>query len=254
MPVTIKTEDQISLMRESGQILAKVHQELHAVLHPGMSTLEIDQLGENLIRQMGGIPNCKNYEGFPGSLCISINDEVVHGIPRSDRFVEEGDIVTFDTGLIYKGWHSDAARTWGVGEISPEKQKLIDVTKQSFFEGIKKAKAGNRLHEISRAIDEYVTPFGYGIVHELTGHGIGQSLHEEPTVPNYRQIRRGIKLQKGMTICVEPMITMGKRQVGWLDDEWTVVTVDGLPAAHYENTIVITDGEPEILTMLKDED
>ncbi|MBQ1458968.1 type I methionyl aminopeptidase [Butyrivibrio fibrisolvens] len=254
MQIYIKTPDQIDLMRQSGHLLAQVHAELHQALRPGMSTLEIDTLGEELIRKMGGIPNCKNYEGFPASICISVNEEVVHGIPSADRILQEGDIVTFDTGLIYKGWHSDAARTWGVGEISPEKRKLIEVTKQSFFEGIAKARAGNRLYEISKAIDQYVTQYGYGIVHELTGHGIGQSLHEEPNVPNYRQIRRGIKLQKGMTICVEPMITMGKRHVGWLDDDWTVVTVDGSPAAHYENTIVITDDEPEILTMLEGEE
>jgi len=250
MSVIIKTDDQISLMRESGKKLARVHEELHEAVRPGISTYELDKICEDLIVKLGGIPNCKNYEGFPAATCISVNEEVVHGIPNKNKILQEGDIVTFDTGLIYKGWHSDAARTWGVGKISDEKQKLIDITRQSFFEGIKKAKAGNRLFEISKAIDKFVTPYGYGIVHELTGHGIGQSLHEDPLVPNYRQIRRGMKLQKGMTICVEPMITMGKRHVGWLEDDWTVVTVDGLPAAHYENTIVITDDEPEILTIL----
>lgn len=250
MSVTIKTEDEINLMRQSGHILFKVHEELKKAVRPGISTKELDQIGEDAIRSLGGIPNCKNYEGFPAAICISVNDEVVHGIPREDRILQEGDIVTFDTGLIYKGYHSDAARTWGVGQISEEAQKLIDATQQSFFEGIKMAKAGNRLHDISKAIDNYITPLGYGIVRELTGHGIGTHLHEDPIVPNYKQLRRGIKLQKGMTICVEPMITMGKRQVGWLDDDWTVVTIDGSLAAHYENTIAITDGEPEILTMI----
>ncbi len=249
MPVTIKTDSEIDLMRQSGHLLSKVHEELHNALRPGISTLELDEIGEKTIRALGGIPNCKNYEGFPASICISVNDEVVHGIPRADRILQEGDIVTFDTGLIYKGYHSDAARTWGVGKISDEAQKLIDVTRESFFEGIKMAKAGNRLFEISKAIDNYVTPHGYGIVRELTGHGIGKSLHEDPMVPNFKQLRRGIKLEKGMTICVEPMITMGSRKVGWLDDDWTVVTLDGSLAAHYENTIAITDGEPEILTM-----
>ncbi|WP_026508421.1 type I methionyl aminopeptidase [Butyrivibrio sp. MC2013] len=253
MSVIIKSKDQIASMRESGQLLAKLHQELHAAIRPGISTLEIDELGEKLIEQMGAVPNCKGYEGFPACVCISVNEEVVHGIPSKDKILQEGDIVTFDTGLIYKGWHSDAARTWGVGEISPEKARLIEVTRQSFFEGIKKARAGNHLYDISLEVDKYVTGFGYGIVHELTGHGIGQSIHEEPNVPNYRQIRRGMKLREGMTICVEPMITMGNRRVDWLDDGWTVVTVDGLPAAHYENTIAITDGEPEILTMLDGE-
>ncbi len=250
MNITIKTDEEIDLMRQSGHLLAKVHEELHSALRPGISTLELDQIGEETIRALGGIPNCKNYEGFPASVCISVNDEVVHGIPSADRILKEGDIVTFDTGLIYKGYHSDAARTWGVGKISDEAQKLIDVTRQSFFEGIKKAYAGHRLYEISRAIDDFITPYGYGIVRELTGHGIGKSLHEDPNVPNFKQWRRGVKLKKGMTICVEPMITMGERYVGWLDDEWTVVTVDGSLAAHYENTIAITDGEPEILTIV----
>ncbi len=250
MSVTIKTEDEISLMRQSGHLLFKVHEELKKSVRPGISTKELDQIGEDAIRSLGGIPNCKNYEGFPAAVCISVNEEVVHGIPREDKILREGDIVTFDTGLIYKGYHSDAARTWGVGNISSEAQQLIDVTRQSFFEGIKMARDGNRLHDISKAIDEYVSSYGYGIVHELTGHGIGTHLHEDPIVPNFKQLRRGIKLQKGMTICVEPMITMGKRQVGWLDDDWTVVTIDGSYAAHYENTIAITDGEPEILTII----
>ena len=250
MAITIKTDEELALMRQSGHLLAKVHDELHDAVRPGISTLELDQIGEKTIRALGGIPNCKNYEGFPASVCISVNDEVVHGIPSADRILQEGDIVTFDTGLIYKGYHSDAARTWGVGKISDEAQKLIDVTRESFFEGIKNARAGHRLHEISNAIDAYIKPHGYGIVRELTGHGIGTSLHEEPNVPNFRQWRRGVKLQKGMTICVEPMITMGQRYVGWLDDDWTVVTVDGSIAAHYENTIAITDGEPEILTII----
>ena len=250
MAIVIKTDSEIDLMRQSGHLLAKVHDELHAALRPGISTLELDQIGEKTIRALGGIPNCKNYEGFPASVCISVNDEVVHGIPSADRILQEGDIVSFDTGLIYKGYHSDAARTWGVGTISEDAQKLIDVTRESFFEGIKKAKAGNRLHEISKAIDDYIRPHGYGIVRELTGHGIGTHLHEDPMVPNFRQLRRGIKLKKGMTICVEPMITMGDRRIGWLDDDWTVVTLDGSLAAHYENTIAITDGEPEILTII----
>ena len=250
MSVIIKTDDQIELMRQSGHLLAKVHEELHQAIHPGMSTMEIDTIGEKLIRQMGGIPNFKNYEGYPASICVSVNDEVVHGIPHPDHILQEGDIVSLDAGLIYKGWHSDAARTWGVGQISEEAQKLIDVTKQSFFEGIKMARAGNRLFDISKAIDAYVTPYGYGIVRELTGHGIGQHLHEDPMIPNYQQHRRGIRLEKGMALAVEPMINAGSREVAWMDDDWTVVTYDGCISAHYENTIVITDNEPEILTLL----
>ena len=250
MAISIKTDKEIDLMRQSGHLLAKVHEELHAALRPGISTLELDEIGERTIRALGGIPNCKDYEGFPASVCISVNNEVVHGIPSSERILQEGDIVSLDTGLIYKGFHSDAARTWGVGKISDEAQKLIDVTRESFFEGIKKAKAGNRLYDISAAIDKFIRPYGYGIVRELTGHGIGTSLHEDPIVPNFRKLTRGPKLQKGMTICVEPMITMGDRKVGWLEDDWTVATLDGSLAAHYENTIAITDGEPEILTVI----
>ncbi|WP_026496978.1 type I methionyl aminopeptidase [Butyrivibrio sp. WCD3002] len=251
MPVTIKSQEELNLMRESGHLLAQVHEELHEALRPGISTLELDVIGEEAIRRLGGIPNCKDYEGYPASVCISVNDEVVHGIPKAETILKEGDIVTFDTGLIYKGYHSDAARTWGVGKISEEANKLIEVTKQSFFEGIKYAKAGGRLYDISRAIHRYIKPYGYGIVRELTGHGIGKELHEEPYVPNFWKFTRGPVLQPGMTLCVEPMITMGKRKIAFLDDEWTVVTMDGSLAAHYENTIAITpDGEPEILTMI----
>lgn len=250
MAVSIKSEREIELMRESCKILAKVHEELGKAIEPGISTWEIDRLGEKLIRSYDCIPNFLNYNGYPASVCVSVNEEVVHGIPKKDRILREGDIVSLDCGLIYKGYHSDAARTYGVGKISAEVQKLMDVTKQSFFEGIKMAKAGNHLYDISNAIDDYVSQFGYGIVRDLVGHGIGTSLHEDPQVPNFRQKRRGLKLQPGMTLAVEPMINMGRCDVEWLDDDWTVVAEDGLPSAHYENTILITEGEPEILTLL----
>lgn len=249
MAVSIKSEREIELMRESCRLLARVHQELEHAIKPGMSTMDIDILGDKLIRSMGCIPNFKNYNGYPASICVSVNDEVVHGIPSKKRILQEGDIVSLDAGLIYKGYHSDAARTHAVGQISPEAQKLIEVTKQSFFEGIKQAKAGNHLHDISNAIDDYVTPFGYGIVRDLVGHGIGTSLHEDPQIPNFRQRRKGIRLCPGMTLAVEPMINMGRADVEWLEDDWTVVTEDGSLSAHYENTILITDGEPEILTL-----
>ena len=250
MAVSIKSAREIELMRESGKILAKVHDELGKAIVPGISTKEIDILGDKLIRSYGCIPNFLHYNGYPASICVSVNDEVVHGIPNHHRILQEGDIVSLDAGLIYKGWHSDAARTWGVGQISDEAQKLIDITKQSFFEGIKMARTGNRLFDISKAIDAYVSPYGYGIVRELTGHGIGQHLHEDPMIPNYKQHRRGIRLEKGMTLAIEPMINAGSREVAWMDDDWTVVTYDGSISAHYENTVVITDGEPEILTLL----
>ena len=196
------------------------------------------------------MPNFLNYNGYPASICVSVNDEVVHGIPSKERILMEGDIVSLDAGLIYKGYHSDAARTYPVGEVSQEAKQLIEVTRQSFFEGIKHARAGAHLHDISNAIDAYCSKFGYGVVRDLVGHGIGTSLHEDPQIPNFRQWRKGIRLQPGMTLAIEPMITLGTYKVGWLDDDWTVVTMDGSPAAHYENTILITEGEPEILTLL----
>lgn len=251
MSVTIKSAREIELMREAGRLLAEVHEELAAFIKPGISTKDIDKLGEKLIRDRGCIPNFLNYHGYPASVCVSVNDEVVHGIPNKHRILQEGDIVSLDAGLIYKGYHSDAARTYGVGTISKEAQQLIDVTRQSFFEGIKYAKAGNRLHDISNAIAAYAESFGYGVVRDLVGHGIGTELHEDPQIPNFRQIRKGMKLMPGMTLAIEPMINAGTWEVCWLDDEWTVVSEDGSLSAHYENTVLITDGEPEILTLLK---
>ena len=249
MAVSIKSEREIELMRESCRLLAIVHKEMEEAIRPGMSTKDIDILGDSLIRKLGCIPNFKNYNGYPASICVSVNDEVVHGIPHKNRILQEGDIVSLDAGLIYKGYHSDAARTHAVGQISPEAQRLIDATIESFFAGIKMAKPGNYLYDISNAIDAYIKPFGYGIVRDLVGHGIGTSLHEDPQIPNFAQRRKGPKLQAGMTLAVEPMINMGRPDVEWLDDDWTVVTEDGSLSAHYENTILITDGEPEILTL-----
>ena len=251
MSVTIKSAREIELMREAGRLLAEVHDELAAFIKPGISTKDIDKLGEKLIREKGCIPNFLNYHGYPASVCVSVNDEVVHGIPSKHRILQEGDIVSLDAGLIYKGYHSDAARTYGVGNISKEAQQLIDVTRQSFFEGIKYAKAGNRLHDISNAIAAYAESFGYGVVRDLVGHGIGTELHEDPQIPNFKQVRKGMKLVPGMTLAIEPMINAGTWEVCWLDDEWTVVSEDGSLSAHYENTVLITDGEPEILTLKK---
>ncbi|MEE1195609.1 MAG: type I methionyl aminopeptidase [Lachnospiraceae bacterium] len=249
MSVSIKTAREIELMRKAGHLLEQVHNELAGMIRPGISTLDIDKAGEKLIRQMGCIPNFLNYNGYPASICVSVNEEVVHGIPSRHRILQEGDIVSLDAGLIYQGYHSDAARTHAVGQISPEAQKLIDVTRQSFFEGIKFAKAGHHLHEISAAIGNYAESFGYGVVTDLVGHGIGTSLHEDPQIPNFPQKRRGIRLVPGMTLAIEPMITMGRPDVAWLDDDWTVVTEDDSWAAHYENTVLITEGEPEFLTL-----
>ena len=249
MAVSIKSAREIELMREAGKRLAHVHQELEAMIAPGISTWEIDAKGEKLIRDCGCIPNFLHYNGYPASICVSVNDEVVHGIPRKDRYLKEGDIVSLDAGLIYEGYHSDADRTHAVGEISPEARKLVEVTRQAFFEGIKYAKAGHHLHEISAAIGAYAESFGYGVVRDLVGHGIRTHLHEDPAVPNFAQPSRGVRLQPGMTLAIEPMITARGYAVRWLDDDWTVVTEDGSLAAHYENTILITEGEPEILTL-----
>ena len=249
MAVTVKSAKEIELMREAGRLLEIVHDEMAKMIRPGISTMDINEYGDKVIRDLGCVPNFLNYSGYPASICVSVNEEVVHGIPRRDHILKEGDIVSLDAGLIYKGYHSDAARTHAVGQISSEVQKLLDVTKQSFFEGIKYARAGNHLFDISNAIDDYVTPFGYGIVQDLVGHGIGTHLHEDPQIPNFRQKRKGIILTPGMTLAVEPMINLGTWKVKWLDDEWTVISADHSMSAHYENTILITDGEPEILTL-----
>lgn len=249
MAVTIKSNREIELMREAGKILAIVHKELKKAIKPGISTMDINNLGEEIIRSYHCTPSFLNYNGYPASICVSVNDEVVHGIPSKDRILMEGDIVSLDAGVIYKGYHSDAARTHAVGEISSEAQKLIEVTRQSFFEGIKFAKEGNHLFEISEAIGKYAENFGYGVVRDLVGHGIGSNLHEDPQIPNFKQRRRGLRLQAGMTLAIEPMINIGRYDVEWLDDDWTVVSEDGSLSAHYENTVLITQGEPELLTM-----
>ena len=249
MSVTIKSAREIGLMREAGKILAKVHEELGAAIRPGMSTLDIDRLGEKLIRGYGCVPSFENYNGYPASICVSVNDEVVHGIPDKNHILHEGDIVSLDAGVIWHGYHSDAARTHAVGKITPEAEKLIEVTRESFFQGIKYAKAGNHLGDISSAIQAYAESFGYGVVRDLVGHGIGEHLHEDPEVPNFAQKKKGIKLVPGMTLAIEPMINAGRPDVVWMDDDWTVVTDDGTLSAHYENTILITEGEPEILSL-----
>jgi len=249
MSVSIKSAKEIKLMREAGRLLGITHKKLEKAIRPGVSTYEIDKLGEEIIRSFGCTPNFLHYNGYPASVCISINDEVVHGIPTKKRILQEGDIVSLDCGLIYKGYHSDAARTHAVGAVSIEAQKLMQVAEQSFFEGIKFAKEGYHLNDISKAIGTYAESFGYGVVRDLVGHGIGTRLHEDPQIPNYAQKRRGLKLQAGMTFAIEPMINIGRCDVEWMDDDWTVVTEDGTLSSHYENTVLITAGEPEILTL-----
>ncbi|MCI8563315.1 MAG: type I methionyl aminopeptidase [Lachnospiraceae bacterium] len=252
MSVTIKSEHEIELMREAGRILSIVHDEMGKIIRPGISTMDINRKGEEVIRSFGCIPSFLNYQGYPASICVSVNDEVVHGIPDKHHILKEGDIVSLDAGVIYKGYQSDAARTHAVGKISEEDQRLIDVTKQSFFEGIKYARAGNHLFDISKTIQDFVEDNGYSVVRDLVGHGIGRKLHEEPQVPNFKPIGRGMKLRVGMTLAIEPMVNAGAYDVWMLEDDWTVVTKDSTKSAHYENTVLITDGEPELLSYNKD--
>ena len=255
MAVSIKSAREVELMRTSCRLLGEVFRELEQAIKPGISTMDINNLVDKLIRKQGCVPNFLHYQGYPASICVSVNEEVVHGIPRKERILKEGDIVSLDAGLIYKGFHSDMARTFGVGKISEEARLLIERTKQSFFEGIKMAKDGNHLFDISNAIDAYISRFGYGIVRDLVGHGIGTRLHEDPQIPNFAQKRRGLKLCAGMTFAIEPMINAGTGDVEWLDDDWTVVSADASLSAHYENTILITpEGGPEILTLIENPD
>lgn len=253
MAITIKSAREIELMTEAGRILENVHNELKKALRPGMSTMDIDRLGEEIIRSYNCIPSFLDYNGYPASICVSVNEEVVHGIPDPERILKDGDIVSLDAGVIYKGYHSDAARTYGIGEVSGEASELMRVTRESFFEGIKCAKEGNHLFDISRAIGKYAEERGYGVVRDLCGHGIGMNLHEAPEIPNYEMPRKGVRLKAGMTLAIEPMINIGSWEVEWLSDDWTVVTRDRSLSAHYENTVLITEGEPKLLTLTSQE-
>ena len=250
MAIHIKSADEISLMREAAQILIEAHNLVAEHIKVGITTKELNAIAEKFIRSKNAYPSFLNYHGYPGSACISINEEVVHGIPGK-RKLEEGDIVSVDLGVYYKGYHSDAARTYPVGSVDADKLDLIRVTEECFFEGLKYAKPGNHLSDISSAIQRHAEAHGYGVVRDLVGHGIGKQLHEEPQVPNYKTPGRGPKLQKGMVLAIEPMINMGTWQVRVLEDDWTFVTRDGSVSAHYENTVVITDDIPEILTLGK---
>ncbi|MBD5095857.1 MAG: type I methionyl aminopeptidase [Lachnospiraceae bacterium] len=248
MAIIIKSHREIELMKEAGRILAITHEEIRKIIKPGISTYDIDKLGEEVIRSYGCVPSFLNYNGYPASICTSVNDEVVHGIPSKDRILQEGDIISLDAGVIYKGYHSDSARTYPVGKVSEKAERLMKVTKESFFEGLKMCRDGNHVNDISKAVFDYITARGYSAVRDLVGHGVGANLHEAPEVPNFTRPRKGPKLKAGMTIAVEPMINIGTYEVEWLDDDWTVVTADGELSAHYENTILITEGDPVILS------
>lgn len=254
--ISIKSKSELELMRRAGEVVALAHKKVEESIKPGITTAELDRIVEEVIRKNGAIPSFKGYKcpypdgiDYPSSICASINNEVVHGIPGL-RELKDGDIISIDIGAYLNGFHGDAARTFAVGNISPEAQRLIEATKQSFFEGIKHAVEGNRIIDISSAIESYVTSFGYSVVRDYVGHGIGRNMHEEPQIPNYRSRERGPRLQRGMTLAVEPMVNEGTYKVKLLENKWTVVTADGKLSAHYENTIAITENEPVILTML----
>ena len=246
--ISIKSPREIEAMRRAGRITAQARALAGSMVAPGVTTLEIDQAVRRYIESQGAKPSFLGYSGFPGSACISVNEEVIHGIP-GPRVLKEGDIVSIDVGATYKGYNSDAARTYPVGVISAEDQKLIDVTRQSFFEGIKYAMEGFRIGDIGHAVQQYAESFGMGVIRDYTGHGTGTKLHEDPYIPNYGKPGKGAKIERNMTLAIEPMIALGSYEVRVLGNEWTVVMADGKKAAHYENTILVTDGEPEILTL-----
>ncbi|MDO5563825.1 MAG: type I methionyl aminopeptidase [Eubacteriales bacterium] len=248
--IIVKNDNEIECMREAGKILAYVHEEMASIIRVGISTYEISEYGFKIIKKKGCTASFYKLYDFPEPFCISLNDVVVHGIPDRHTFLKDGDIISIDGGVCFKGYQSDAARTHIVGNVSNEIKDLVDRTKKSFYEGIKYARDGNHLHDISNAIANYIEPFGYGIVTELVGHGIGKKVHEDPEIPNFKQNTRGPKLLRGMTLAIEPMINLGVSDVNFSEEDgWTVRTNDGKVSAHYENTILITDNEPEILTI-----
>lgn len=257
MKVFLKTEDEISLMREANQLVGKTLAELAKYVIPGVTTLQLDKIADEFIRDHGGIPTFKNFpnpfgEPFPASICTSINEEVVHGIPRENQILKEGDIISVDCGILLAGYNGDSCYTFCVGEVAEETKELLDVTKEALYLGIKEAVAGNHLGDIGYAIQQYCESRGYGVVRELTGHGIGKEMHEEPKVPNYGRRGNGILLKEGMCIAIEPMITMGDRHIGLMPDKWTIRTLDGKPAAHFEHTIAIRKGQAEILSSFEE--
>ena len=245
-----KSTREIGLMREAGRIVALAHQEVQKHIKPGISTLELDRIVEQVIRANGATPSFKGYNGFPGSICASINEVVIHGIPKATTILKDGDIIAIDIGACYKGYHGDSAWSYYVGKINPNDEKLMNVTKEALYKGLEQAKPGNRLGDISAAIGKYAKSFGYGVVEEFTGHGVGRNLHEDPAIPNYGIPNTGPLLQPGMTLAIEPMINAGTKKVKILSDGWTTITSDRKKSAHFEHTILITDDGCEILTQL----
>ena len=245
-----KSVREIELMRIAGKIVALAHQEVSKHIKPGISTLELDQIVEKVIRENGATPSFKGYGGFPGSICASINNVVVHGIPKASTILKEGDIISIDIGACYKGYHGDSAWTYPVGKISEADQKLMDVTLDALYKGLELALPNNRLSDISAAIGNYAKSFGYGVVEDFTGHGVGKNLHEDPAIPNYGIPNMGPILQPGMTLAIEPMINQGSKYVKVCPDGWTTITRDGSKSAHFEHTILITNEGYEILTKI----
>ncbi len=237
-------------MREAGKILAEVHNEVENFIKPGISTYDIDKFAESIVEKHGATCSFYHLYDFPGNFCISVNDELIHGIPSKSKIIKDGDVVKVDGGVSYKGFQSDAARTHIVGTASKEIHDLVDRTKNSFFEALKVCIPGNHINDIGRTIDEYISQYGYGVVEDYVGHGIGTLVHEDPEIPNYTCKAKGVKMKKNMTLAIEPMINLGTYEVYTADDNWTVKTADGKPSAHYENTIVITDNGPEILSLI----
>ena len=247
--ITIKSDYEIQLMRKANQIVRDTLNLLEDTIKEGMTTAELNKIAHDYIIKCDAIPSFLGYGGFPASICTSINEQVVHGIPSDKAVIKEGDIVSVDCGSIYKGYNGDAARTFMIGKVSEEKAKLVEVTKQSFFEGVKILKEGVRLGDLGHAIQSYAESFGYGVVRALVGHGIGRDMHEDPEVPNFGKEGRGMRLRKNMTIAIEPMINLGTEDVYMLNDGWTIVTADGMPSAHYENTVWIKEDGVEILSL-----
>lgn len=248
--IYIKSQREIALMKEAGRIVALAHQAIKSMIKPGITTEDIDRKVEAIIRENDAIPSFKGYGGFPGSACTSVNEEVVHGIPSKTRILKEGDIVKVDIGAQYKGYHGDSAWTYPVGKISNEAEKLLEVTEQALYEGLKYARKGARLSDISHAIQAYAESHGFSIVRDFVGHGIGKNLHEDPQIPNYGLPNKGTLLKPGMTFAIEPMVNAGQKEVRVLEDQWTAVTVDQSLSAHYEHTILITEEDCILLTVL----
>lgn len=246
--ISIKSEREIELLRIAGHVVYETHQYLRPFVKEGITTKELDKLAEDFIRSKGCTPSFKGYEDFPATLCTSINQEVVHGIPDKNRRLRNGDIISIDIGACWKGYHGDSAWTYAVGEVSEKRKYLMEHTEKSLYEGLKQVKAGARIGDIGAAIQEYAESHGLGVVRELVGHGVGTSVHEEPDVPNYGTYGTGKVLKEGMVIAIEPMLTLGSREICVLDNEWTIETVDGSSSAHYEHTIVVTKDGYEILT------